>query len=256
MTFVRKWFRTALGFTLAAALLAPSVNLQAEASEGEDTLTPMAPASIVTYEPSERYTSSVNYTLKANGVPVPVVKGFSDYDYAHFSMSDGPVTYELTILNTDKVHEYSISPKKLGIQADKIEGRTITFTTRSDEYLIVMVNNRKTRMVIAADPLETEVPASSGEGIFNVASAPYHVISSGSSATEISARTRAIQQAIDDASQYGTTRGGGYSGHCLHTGGNLCNRQFGIKKQYGGLHGTGCHFCGDRQDERLHGTLV
>ncbi|MEC0309071.1 discoidin domain-containing protein [Paenibacillus lautus] len=212
MTFVSKWFRAALGFTLAAALLSPSANLQVEASEGGDAFTPMAPASIVTYEPSERYASSMNYTLKANGVPVPVVKGFSDYDYAHFSMSDGPVTYELTILNTDKVHEYSISPKKLGIQADKIEGRTITFTTRSGEYLIVMMNNRKTRMVIAADPLESDAPASTGEGIFNVISAPYDVVSSGSSTTEVSIRTRAIQQAIDDASQYGTTQGDGAQG--------------------------------------------
>lgn len=204
MSFVKTWFRAALGFTLAAALLATSVNLQAEASEGGAAFTP---ATIVAYEPSERYDSSVNYTLKANGVPVPVVKGFSDYDYAHFSMSDGPVTYELTILNTDKVHEYSISPKKLGIQADKIEGRTITFTTQSDEYLIVMMNNRKTRMVIAADPLETDAPASTDEGIFNITSAPYHVVSSGSSAADVSARTGAIQQAIDDASQYGTIRG-------------------------------------------------
>lgn len=141
-----------------------------------------------------------------------MVKGFSDYDYAHFSMSDGPVTYELTILNTDKVHEYSISPKKLGIQADKIEGRTITFTTQSDEYLIVMMNNRKTRMVIAADPLETDAPASTGEGIFNITSAPYHVVSSGSSAAEVSVRTGAIQQAIDDASHYGTARGDGAQG--------------------------------------------
>ncbi|ETT62327.1 discoidin domain-containing protein [Paenibacillus sp. FSL H8-0457] len=209
MSFVKTWFRAALGFTLAAALLAPSVNLQAEASEGGAAFTP---ATIVAYEPSERYESSVNYTLKANGVPVPVVKGFSDYDYAHFSMSDGPVTYELTILNTDKVHEYSISPKKLGIQADKIEGRTITFTTQSDEYLIVMMNNRKTRMVIAADPLETDAPASTGEGIFNITSAPYHVVSSGSSAAEVSVRTGAIQQAIDDASHYGTARGDGAQG--------------------------------------------
>lgn len=213
MAWVRTHFRATIILTIVfALLLTPYSNSHVNALESEEQHLQGSSATITTYEPSVRYARSVNYTLKANGVPVPVVKGFSDYDYAHFSMSDGPVTYELTILNTDKVHEYSISPKKLGIQADKIEGRTITFTTQSDEYLIVMMNNRKTRMVIAADPLETDVPASSGEGIFNIGAAPYHVASSGSSATGVSARTQAIQQAIEDASHYGTLKGGGTQG--------------------------------------------
>ncbi|WP_251037440.1 hypothetical protein [Paenibacillus albidus] len=104
-------------------------------------------ATIIPYQPSAKYAASVNYTLKANGVSIPVIQAFNDYDYAHFSMSEGPVTYELTILNTDKVHEYSISPKKLGVTASKVEGRTITFTTQQDEYLIVVMNNRTTRLV-------------------------------------------------------------------------------------------------------------
>lgn len=213
MAWVRTYFRATIMLTIVfALLLTPYSNSHVNALESGEQHLQGSSATITTYEPSVRYARSVNYTLKANGVPVPVVKGFSDYDYAHFSMSEGPVTYELTILNTDKVHEYSISPKQLGIQADKIEGRTITFTTQSDEYLIVMMNNRKTRMVIAADPLETDVPASSGEGIFNIGAAPYHVASSGSSATGVSARTQAIQQAIEDASQYGTLKGGGAQG--------------------------------------------
>lgn len=213
MAEVRTHFRATIMLTIVfALLLTPYSNSHVNALESGEQHLQGSSATITTYEPSVRYARSVNYTLKANGVPVPVVKGFSDYDYAHFSMSEGPVTYELTILNTDKVHEYSISPKKLGIQADKIEGRTITFTTQSDEYLIVMMNNRKTRMVIAADPLETDVPASSGEGIFNIGAAPYHVASSGSSATGVSARTQAIQQAIEDASHYGTLKGGGAQG--------------------------------------------
>ncbi|MEO2203343.1 discoidin domain-containing protein [Paenibacillus pabuli] len=213
MGWLRTNFRANIMLTIVfALLLTPYSNSHVKALESGEQHLQASPATIITYEPSVRYAPSVNYTLKANGVPVPVVKGFSDYDYAHFSMSEGPVTYELTILNTDKVHEYSISPKKLGIQADKIEGRTITFTTQSDEYLIVMMNNRKTRMVIAADPLETDVPATSGEGIFNIGAAPYHVASSGSSAAGVSARTQAIQQAIEDASEYGTLNGGGAQG--------------------------------------------
>ncbi|MFD2700966.1 discoidin domain-containing protein [Paenibacillus shunpengii] len=213
MTWAKKWFNATVGLTLAAVMLLPlTLNPQANALASAEFLEHSAPASVITYEPSERYEDSANYTLKANGVSVPVIKGFSDYDYAHFSMSEGPVTYELTILNTDKVHEYSISPKKLGIQADKIEGRTLTFTTQSDEYLIVMMNNRKTRMVIAADPLESDAPASTGAGIFNITSAPYHVTPSGTSTTEVSARTAAIQHAIDEASEYGTSEGDGKQG--------------------------------------------
>lgn len=210
MTMIRKFLYSTLGLMLAATIFTLTSNAQSGLITPEGTQ--LAPATIHTYQPSVRYTNSANYTLKANGVVVPVVKGFSDYDYAHFSMSEGPVTYELTILNTDKVHEYSISPKKLGIQAEKVEGKTITFTTQSDEYLIVTMNNRQTRMVIAADPMETDVPASSGNGIFNVTAAPYHVVSSGTPGSGVSTRTAAIQQAIDDASQYGTLQGDGRQG--------------------------------------------
>lgn len=156
MLTVRKWFC----FALAIAVLASVVMIPApvaQAAAGEAAAAGAAPATVYSYQPSAKYAASTNYSLKANGVDIPVVKGFSDYDYASFSVSDGPVTYELTILNTDKVHEYSISPKKLGITPDSVVGRTITFTTQKDEYLIIMMNNRATRMVIAADPAETDV---------------------------------------------------------------------------------------------------
>ncbi|GGF91945.1 hypothetical protein GCM10010912_41170 [Paenibacillus albidus] len=168
-------------------------------------------AAIFPYQPSAKYAASVNYTLKANGVSIPVIQAFNDYDYAHFSMSEGPVTYELTILNTDKVHEYSISPKKLGITASKVEGRTITFTTQQDEYLIVMMNNRTTKLVIAADPAETDVPAAAGNGIFNVTAAPYNVTGTGGTGG-VAQRTAALQQAINDAGNYGTAQGNGTQG--------------------------------------------
>lgn len=200
--------RRQMGLLLVIMMLAASVTFPAPpakaASEG-------APATVYAYEPSPRYAASVNYTLKANGVEIPVIQAYADYDYANFSVSEGPVTYELTILNTDRVHEYSISPKKLGITADKVEGRTITFTTDSDEYLIVMMNSRKTRIVIAADPLETDVPAASGTGIYNITEAPYLVEKEGGQ-TGVSERTAAIQRAIDDASAYGTAQGGGSQG--------------------------------------------
>jgi polygalacturonase len=170
-----------------------------------------APATISAYAQQPKYAASTNYTVKANGVNIPVIKGFSDYDYVNFSASEGTITYEVTILNTAKVTEYSISPKKLGIVADSVVGTKLTFTTQKDEYLIVMMNNRTTRLVIAADPAETDVPPAAGTGIYNVANAPYGITPNGGN-TEVAARTAAMQQAIDDASIYGTAQGNGAQG--------------------------------------------
>ncbi len=170
-----------------------------------------APASISAYTQPAKYAASTNYRVKANGVEIPVVKAFSDYDYAHFSASEGPITYEVTILNTDKVHEYSISPKKLGITADSVVGTKLTFTTQKDEYLIVMMNNRATRLVIAADPAETDAPSASGTGIFHIGQAPYNIAPNGGK-TGVTERTAALQQAIDDAGAFGTAQGNGAQG--------------------------------------------
>ncbi|TFE23049.1 hypothetical protein [Cohnella luojiensis] len=86
-------------------LIAPVASISVAASTAAD-------AEVFPYTQGTKYQTSTNYTLKANGAAVPVIRAFNDYDYAHFSASEGLITYELTILNTDKVHEYSISPKK------------------------------------------------------------------------------------------------------------------------------------------------
>lgn len=210
MLKVKSWLSVVLAFVLiASVLIIPTESVQ---SASESTIdTGAAPAMIFPYDQSTRYAVSGNYTLKANGVQIPVIKAFNDYDYANFSMSAGTVTYELTILNTDKVHEYSISPKKLGIKADSVVGRTLTFTTEKDEYLIITMNNRTTRLVIAADPAETDIPASSGKGIYNITQPPYQVTTTGVQ-TGVTERTEAIQKAIDDASSYGTAQGNNAQG--------------------------------------------
>jgi polygalacturonase len=202
--------KTLISMLAAVFLMTPLISAEA-AGDGGPAPAAAGPATIYPYQQSAKYVPSTNYSLKANGVEIPVVKAYNDYDYANFSVSEGPVTYELTILNTDKVHEYSISPKKLGIQPHKVEGRTITFTTQKDEYLIVNMNNRQTRIVIAADPAETDVPSATGTGIFNITGAPYNVTGTGDK-TGVAARTAAIQQAIDHASSYGTSQGNGTQG--------------------------------------------
>ncbi|MDQ1914368.1 S-layer homology domain-containing protein [Paenibacillus sp. GD4] len=210
MSTMKRW----LTMLLLVVILTAPLSVAKAATEPMTLSSPMAtaaPATIFPYSQPAKYEASVNYRVKANGVEIPVVKAYSDYDYTHFSMSEGPVTYEVTILNTNKVHEYTISPKKLGIKADKVEGTTLTFTTQKDEYLIVSMNSRTTRLVIAADPQETDVPAASGTGIYNISQTPYQVAGNGDK-TGVAARTAAIQQAIDDASSYGTAQGGGVQG--------------------------------------------
>ncbi|MEC0229946.1 S-layer homology domain-containing protein [Paenibacillus alba] len=211
MSTVKRLFSVIMTVVFAAGFLFNPLRTGVEAEGGANSHTAVPKAVIFPYNQPGKYAASVNYTLKANGVDIPVIKAFDDYDYANFSMSDGPVTFEVTILNTDKVHDYAISPMKLGIKPDSVVGRTLTFTTQKDEYLIVTMNSRKTRLVIAADPAETDVPASTGTGIFNVGHAPYQVTSTRDQ-TGVAARTAAIQQAIDDASSYGTTAGNGVQG--------------------------------------------
>jgi uncharacterized protein YjdB/polygalacturonase len=210
MLKVKRWFHAVLALALMASVLI--IPIQTAQAAPELTMDAgAAPAEIFPYDQSTRYSASTNFTIKANGVPIPVIKAYNDYDYAHFSMSGGPVTYEVTILNTDKVHEYAISPMKLGIKADSVVGRTLTITTQKDEYLIITMNNRTTRLVIAADPAETDIPASSGEGIYNITDVPYQVTTTGVQ-TGVTERTAAIQKAIDDASSYGTGRGNNAQG--------------------------------------------
>lgn len=210
MLKVKRWISAVLTFVLmASVLMIPTESVQAAP---ELTMNSGKTSAVIyPYDQSTRYAASANFTLKANGVPIPVIKAYNDYDYAHFSMSGGPVTYEVTILNTDKLHEYAISPKKLGIKADSVVGRTLTITTQKDEYLIITMNNRTTRLVIAADPAETDIPATSGEGIYNITEAPYQVTTTGVQ-TGVNGRTAAIQKAIDDASSYGTARGNNTQG--------------------------------------------
>jgi hypothetical protein len=162
---------------------------EADAGAGTDS----GPATISSYPKPAIYTSSDVYALTANGVDIPVVKYTDEYDYAHLSMSRGAAQLEITTLRQTAVTSYWISPKKLGIQGNASANK-LTFSIANDEYLIVIINKQK-KLVIAADPEETDKPLSSGPGIYNVTHEPY-----GADATGANLATTAIQRAIDDAS--------------------------------------------------------
>ena len=161
------------------------------------------PAVIQNYPMPSIYTPSDVFTLKADQEAVPVVKYLPEYDYAQFSFA-GTVTIEVTA--NKPITSYSISPLAKNIQGT-VDGNKLTFTLSTSTYVIVDINEapnenpdekdaakKRKRLVIAADPLETDIPASSGPGIYNVIDAPYNADSTGATIT-----SDAIQQAIDDA---------------------------------------------------------
>ncbi|WP_438448069.1 S-layer homology domain-containing protein [Gorillibacterium sp. sgz5001074] len=164
-------------------------------------------ATVQNYPMPSIYTASSIFSLKVDNEAVPVIKYLPDYDYAQFSFA-GTVSIEVTA--DQPITSYSISPMAKNIKGT-VDGNKLTFTLSTSTYVIVDINEdpnenpdesdplkRRKRLVIAADPLETDIPASSGPGIYNVTDAPYNADSSGATMA-----SDAIQKAIDDAHQAG-----------------------------------------------------
>jgi len=148
------------------------------------------------------YAASSVYSLTVNGVAIPVVSYTGDYDYATFSSSGGPASFQISALTQSSITSYGINPLKLGL-AGSTSGNKLTFTITTNQYLIVQINGQR-RLVIADDAAETNAPPPSGTGIFNVTASPYNADDTGSTKT-----SGAIQAAINDASAYGGTNGQG-----------------------------------------------
>lgn len=148
---------------------------------------------IQSYPMPSIYASSSVFSLKADNTTIPVVSYVSEYDYANFSFS-GTVTLQITV--NEPITSYSISPLAKNIQGN-VNGNTLTFSLDESTYVIVEINGLK-RLVIAADPLETDIPPSSGSGIYNVTASKY-----GADPTGNSMATGALQRAIDDAHNSG-----------------------------------------------------
>ena len=159
-------------------------------------------AMIDTYPLPSIYTNSTCYTLTVNGVNVPVVNYTPVYDYAEFSMSNGTANIQVTATAQSEITSYNISPEKLGLTG-AISGNTLSFTITNTQYLIVSIDGLKP-FALCADPMETNVPPSSGTGIFNVLASPYNADNTGSTLT-----SAAIQSAINAASAYGSSHGQG-----------------------------------------------
>ncbi|MFB5761236.1 family 16 glycoside hydrolase [Paenibacillus medicaginis] len=177
-----------------AVMITGFVPRTADATEIESLQTAAAPATIQNYPMPSIYTASSVFSLKADNKAIPVISYLADYDYAQFSFS-GTVNIEVTA--SEPITSYSISPQAKNIKGT-VNGNKLTFSLSSSTYVIVKINDWKKKMVIAADPLETDIPPSSGVGIYNVTASPYNADKTGTLMA-----SDAIQQAIDDAHQAG-----------------------------------------------------
>ncbi len=169
--------------------------------EGEayEQIVPAASSDKVTAYPLYSvYQESSRFLVTADGVKVPVVDYCDLYDYAQFSMTEGePV--EITVTYNQAITSCVISPRKLAIPA-VINGDNVTFSIQESEYLILQFNGTGRRLVITADPAETDVPASSGQGVFNV-------MDYEADATGAYNSTPNFDKAMADAAAYGAVEG-------------------------------------------------
>ncbi len=156
--------------------------------------------SVQNYPLARCYSASETFSVKANGKTVPVGQFSKQYEYVTVSAGGGPCKIEITRLDEKPIKKQSISPLKLSLTGT-IAKSTLAFSITKPAYLIVSVDDLK-KLVIAVDPVETEKPASSGSGIYNVTAAPY-----SADATGAKSATEAIQKAVEDAAKDATKKG-------------------------------------------------
>ncbi|KAF8159884.1 pectin lyase fold/virulence factor [Crassisporium funariophilum] len=121
------------------------------------------------YEPPSIYPRAGNWSLTVDGKEVPVI-AYDGYSYAHFSFGSGAARLRLTATKFGTISRSQIvtSPVKFGYDdSATTSGNSIGFTMENPHYMIVRLPSYR-EIVICADPLETNRPASSGDGIFNV----------------------------------------------------------------------------------------
>lgn len=193
----------------------PTASQTPEVSAGESTNTPEEPeepgegimlseevtdGNLRIYPVPDSYRRSKNARITVNGHSAPLVYGGSVYDplanYDSCSFAAGvdeAVTLEITV--AADIEQYEISCQSAEPRAE-VSGNTLTIVTEGPHDMIVKINDLR-EIVICADPPETDVPASEGSGIYNVA-AQYGADTSGQELA-----TAAFYKAIRDAAAAG-----------------------------------------------------
>ncbi len=163
-------------------------------------LTPATTDKITVYPLAECYKQSSLFTLKVDGVSVPVTSVGGDYEYANFDYdpAKGEIVVEVTY--QELIESCVASPQHI-LQQCKLEKRTATTAVKENGIYNFCINGKN--LVVGADPMQSNVPNDEGEGIFNVTKAPYSVTKEMTDKE----RTAAFQKALDDASAYGSIKG-------------------------------------------------
>jgi len=126
----------------------------------------IASAEAVSYPRPSIYEKSANYTLKINGT-YQYTTNYVGYDYVQISMSEGqPTGFRISAPTQSEITSHNISPSKLAIKATT-SGNELIFSVTDAHYLIIKINTLE-EFIICVDPPETNVPSSSGAGIYNV----------------------------------------------------------------------------------------
>lgn len=212
---IAKWTSLCLALALAVPGLAASPRT-AEAAPAQ-TITPNP-------IPSQVHRTTDRYSVTANGVELPVVDGLYEttiiengatrkikpdylgYDYATFTASQGDV--EIVIRAKSKINSIGVSPLKLGIVPTKVDDYAYKFTLTGQAYLIVNINGSK--LALTRDEPEPYEPVPGEAGTFYVAD--YLGSTDATNQGNAVAVAAAFQQAVDDASAYGTAAGDGTKG--------------------------------------------
>lgn len=163
-------------------------------------------ATIQSYALPASADSSTQFSVTASGTSIPIYRiktvpasGTTFYTHvAHFSAS-GAVT--VVIDAKTPITSYAVHPTSYGL-IGTVDDSRLTLTLAPDQfdpqptYLIVNINALD-ELAVLIDPLETDIPASSGSGIYNV------VTGYSADPTGAALATTAVQSAIDDASAAG-----------------------------------------------------
>ncbi|GEM_PF-4686483 len=133
-------------------------NLETEYSPSNDNID--VQHTLWTYPAAPGETLNNTFTVKANGIEVPVVDEVRTY--AHFSFS-GEVEIEVTGLNN-----HSLSPVDYGIVPSVNDGSRMVFTLDRPRYL-VLHRGGEDELILFADPQEVDPPQANDLNVLNVA---------------------------------------------------------------------------------------
>ncbi|KAG6814263.1 hypothetical protein H0H92_015378 [Tricholoma furcatifolium] len=157
------------------------------------TLVSFVAAKVHTYEPPLIYKRSDVFSLEAGGKQITILDQ-GQYDYAHFSADPG-IHIKVKVLDRTPIKEMSIVASRFDYNnKPKVHKNKVSWHLNEHKYWILKIEGLR-ELIVAVDPIQTNVPPAIGSNIFNVATS-YQADRSGNSLS-----TSAFNAAISAASQ-------------------------------------------------------